>query len=643
MKLPRSSRARRTVALAATSTVLVGAGLAAAVPDHTTAWIQGFGGTGSSQNEYANGMAALEDGSTLTGGSFTGPVTMGTTPLTNEGGEDPYVVKANPDGSIAWVASGGGAGSASVVRIAAFSDGSAVVAGWFTGTATFGAHSITAVGGSDIYVAKISSTGTWQWATGAGGADSESFSDVVALPGGSAAIIGYYKAAWTIGTTSLPYVGTYVANWRDNIGFAAKVNPSGGWEWATSIPSSNISIPKGIAVDGDGALYVAGYYRGVTTTFGAHSLSSGDDQSALEGFVAKLSAGGSWTWAVSTSTSKAANPTAWGWGAAFNDVTIARNGNPLVVGSFIGQMTVGSTTITAAGDPVGDNRFRGDGLVAHLRADTGSWLWARGAGGSLDDEFTMVAAQGDGVGIVAGTTATAVTIGSSSLGAASSGVVARINSDGTWGSARATGLGQMKSMSLDSCSTPYIAGWWQGTLTYAVTSPSTVLTTTPSNRWDGYAAKVSTSACVTPAAFTPSAPQSPPPSPPASPSPSAPAPETPSQQEAAPTPPSRPQSGSGYVPPVPVPASGIGRGDVPRSVVVEADKPVTARQVARTAGVSFTRTDQVRFAPVQDKKLALRNGKLVADVPGVYTVNIIVRTKSGKTKVRKIRMYVGTR
>ena len=633
MKLPRSSRARRTIALAATTTVLVGAGLAAAVPDHTSAWIRLFGGTGNGQDDYAHDIAALSDGSTLTAGSFKGPLTVGSTNLTLAGTEDPFVIKTNPDGTNAWAVSAGGAGNGSAQRVSVFADGSAVVSGWFTGTKVFGNHSVTSAGGSDIYVAKISSAGTWQWVATAGGTDSESLADVVALGDGSAAITGYYKAAFSIGGTALPYVGTYAPNWRDQIGYVAKLDSSGAWTWAVSIPSSNTSLPSGIAAAANGAVYVAGRYRGLTPTFGAHTLSRGADQSMVEGFVGKVSTGGTWQWATSTSTSDATAPGQWMQGTEANAITIAEDGDPMVAGNFNGRLTAGSTTVDGAGGAAGYNY---DAWVARLSADTGSWEWLSRAGGTGGDYFSQIEARSDGRAVVAGRTATAVTIGSSSIGSASSGLVAIIGGDGTWDSARATGLTEMRGLALDSCSAPYIAGWARGTLTYTVTSPSTVATTTPANRWEGYAAKLSASGCVAPSTGgSVGAPSSP--------APSSPAPGTPSQQEAAPTLPSRPQSGSGYVPPVPVPASGIGTGDVPRSVVVEADKPVTARQVARTAGVPFTSTDQVRFAPVQGKKLALRNGKLVADVPGVYTVNIVVRSKGAKAKVRKVRMYVGTR
>jgi hypothetical protein len=716
--------ARWTVALGAA--VLGAAGIAAAVPDHTTAWIQQFGGSAVGMDDYSNDIAVSADGSTLTAGGFTQTMTVGATTLTPVGGQDPYVIKTNPDGTNAWAVSAGGAGSASAWQISGFPDGSAVVTGTFSGTKTFGAYSITSAGGADVFVAKISAAGTWQWASRAGDATDQNVVDIVALADGSSAITGIYKSAWSIGGTNLPWVGTYVPNNRDYIGYVAKLDASGAWTWANHIASSNTALPKGIAAASDGSVYVAGTYRGLTATFGAYPLSSGRDQSLFEGFVGKLNASGAWQWATSTTTTDATDPGQWMQGTSAEAITVADNGDPIVGGYFNGRLTAGATTIDAAGTGSGYNF---DGWIARLSASAGSWQWASRAGGTGRDYFTSLAARGDGKLVATGITSTAVTIGSSSLGSGTAGLVAVIGGDGAWDSARATGLGEIRGMGLDSCGSPYIAGWMRGTLTYTVTSPSTVLTTTPANRWDGYLAKVSVPTCIgAPAVVAASAPTSlvatahdqsvevafspganggspisnyqyrlngsgswtafspaqttspvtisgltngtsytvelraitgyaspgatssasnaatPIGATPAPADPTPPAAGDPAPRE---TPPATPapiaEQGTAYVPPVPVPASGIGKGDVPNSVVVAANTPVTAREVARTAKISTTGAAKVVFAVSQSKGLTVRSGMLVATVPGLYTVTVVLRTRSGKSVVRKVKMYVGQR
>jgi hypothetical protein len=43
-----------------------------------------------------------------------------------------------------------------------------VIAGQFYDTATFGAMGLTAVGNSDVFAAKVSAAGQWEWASSAG-------------------------------------------------------------------------------------------------------------------------------------------------------------------------------------------------------------------------------------------------------------------------------------------------------------------------------------------------------------------------------------------------------------------------------------------------------------------------------------------
>ena len=46
--------------------------------------------------------------------------------------------------------------------------GNAYVTGHFKGTATFGSTSLTSSEHSDIFIAKLSRSGSWQWAVKAG-------------------------------------------------------------------------------------------------------------------------------------------------------------------------------------------------------------------------------------------------------------------------------------------------------------------------------------------------------------------------------------------------------------------------------------------------------------------------------------------
>ncbi len=136
-------------------------------PDGTLAWVKQAGG--NDNNNYSYGICALPDGSAFITGMFYGtaifgPGETGETALTAPQFYDMFVAKYDPDGRLAWARRAGG--SERYTRgtsIAALSDGSALVTGYFYSTATFGpgesgATPLTSAGDYDIFVAKFAGT-----------------------------------------------------------------------------------------------------------------------------------------------------------------------------------------------------------------------------------------------------------------------------------------------------------------------------------------------------------------------------------------------------------------------------------------------------------------------------------------------------
>src|SRR5207237_2948762 len=68
-----------------------------------------------------------------------------------------------------WNARAGGSADDIGYGIARHSSGAVYITGQFRGTATFGPFTLNSGGGDDIFVAKLSPSGTFLWATNAGG------------------------------------------------------------------------------------------------------------------------------------------------------------------------------------------------------------------------------------------------------------------------------------------------------------------------------------------------------------------------------------------------------------------------------------------------------------------------------------------
>jgi hypothetical protein len=165
--------------------------------------------------------------------------------------------------------------------------------------------------------------------------------------------------------------------------------------WATQAvqagPAAATDEAVGYAVAplADGSSLVAGYFEGAAT-FGATTLTSarpGED----EAFVAKLNADGSWAWA----TQAVQEATAAG-GDAIRGITALPDGSAIVTGSFKGDTTFGTTTLTSGG--TADNIF-----VAKI-SPGGAWAWATAVSdtGSQPDVGRAVSALADGSAIVSG-------------------------------------------------------------------------------------------------------------------------------------------------------------------------------------------------------------------------------------------------
>ncbi len=230
----------------------------------TYAWAIRVGGPG---NTGAGDVSALADGSSIITGSFMGTATFGATTLTSAGGGDAFTAKLNADGTYAWATRGGGTGRAVARGVSALADGSSIITGWFNGTATFGATSLTSMGGAfDAFTAKLNADGTYAWVTQASGTSSADATGVSALADGSSIITGNFNGTATFGTRTLTSV-------RGDDTFTAKLNADGTYAWVIRGGGTNNDYASGVSALADGSSIITGYFWG-TATFGSTALTS---------------------------------------------------------------------------------------------------------------------------------------------------------------------------------------------------------------------------------------------------------------------------------------------------------------------------------------------------------------------------------
>ncbi len=164
-------------------------------------WAKQAGGTSS---DYGYSIATDSAGNSYVTGSFTTAATFGNTNLTSSGGIDIFVAKLDSGGNWLWVKQAGGIDTDNGNSITIDSSGNCYVTGSFERTAYFGSITLISNMYSDIFVAKLDSGGNWKWVKKAGGSNWDRGNSITIDSSGNIYVTGdYFSATATFGNTNL--------------------------------------------------------------------------------------------------------------------------------------------------------------------------------------------------------------------------------------------------------------------------------------------------------------------------------------------------------------------------------------------------------------------------------------------------------
>jgi hypothetical protein len=284
-------------------------------------WAKRAGGAGY---DYVKVIAVDSSGNAYITGSFSGTAVFGATTLTSAGQSDTYMAKVDSGFNFLWAKRAGGTGGDVGRGIAVDSSGNAYVTGYFQGTAEFGATTLTSAGSWDIYVAKVDSGGNFLWAKRAGGTSSDESKGIAVDSSGNAYITGEFQGTAVFGATTLTSAG-------QSDTYMAKVDSGGNFLWAKRAGGTNQDYVNGIAVDSSGNAYITGHFEGIAE-FGATTLTSAGNNDT---YIAKVDSGGNFLWAKST--------------VGVGGIAVDSSGNAYITGSFWNTAVFGATTLTSAG------------------------------------------------------------------------------------------------------------------------------------------------------------------------------------------------------------------------------------------------------------------------------------------------------
>ena len=247
---------------------------------------------GGSSADLFSGIAVDSTGAACVTGYSASPdfPVTNSSPAPASGTYAAVVVKLSPTGGLAWSSF---LGSASFgYGIAADSSGNAYVTGYVSGSGTLPVTSgafLTAHSSDDAFVARFGPTGSLTYATYLGGTNSDYGQGIAMDAAGNAYVVG---STYSTSFTNAPGGGAQTVNRGTETVFVAKVNPAGSaLSYFTFLGGSVFDGGFGIAVDGSGNAYVAGY-----TASSDFPVTSGVLQGSLRGsnngFVTKLNSTG---------------------------------------------------------------------------------------------------------------------------------------------------------------------------------------------------------------------------------------------------------------------------------------------------------------------------------------------------------------
>ncbi len=265
--------------------------------------------------------------------------------------------------------------------------GNVYITGYFQGNQTFGSITLVSAGGFDVFIAKYDVSGNCLWAKRAGGTSVE-YGYGIAVSGTSVYITGSFFGTANFNTPTATGSNEIIsASGGGSDTFIAKYDDTGAFLWAKRAGGTTAAEEEGKAVAVIGtSVYITGTFNG-TANFNTPSA-TGSNEITSAGFkdiyIAKYDETGTFQWAKRAG------------GASTDDVNgIAAIGTSIYITGFVfatanfnTPSTIGSNEIVSVGSS--------DIFIAKYD-DTGTFQWAKRAGGTNSDEGNSIAASGTSV------------------------------------------------------------------------------------------------------------------------------------------------------------------------------------------------------------------------------------------------------
>ncbi|MBL7912057.1 MAG: T9SS type A sorting domain-containing protein [Bacteroidia bacterium] len=356
--------------------------------------------TGGTSTEDSQCIASDASGNVYIAGSFQGTVDFdpgaGTTTLVSAGSDDAFISKFDANGNFIAVYTFTNNLFCKIFGITIDNGGNIITTGAFSGSVDFdpgvAVNAKTSNGLNDIFVCKLSSTGTFMWVKAIGSFGSDDFGvSVTTDVSANVLVTGYFQGTnvnFDVGASNFAMTA-----FSGKDVFVLKLNSGGVFTWAIDIGGSGTEVGQTIKTDGSGNVYLGGYF-GFTVDFdpgaGTANLTSAGGNDA---FIAKYTSSGIYVWVKKFSG---------GLDEVCYSISVNSAGDIYSTGTF--QSTTDFDP-DAGTFNLGPSNTNDDIFVSKLNS-TGAFVWAKKFGGSAVDFGTSISVDASGVyttGYYAGT------------------------------------------------------------------------------------------------------------------------------------------------------------------------------------------------------------------------------------------------
>jgi hypothetical protein len=245
---------------------------------------------------------------------------------------DVFLSKFDSSGTFVWARTWGGSDEDSSYMVAVDGSGNVYVIGWFQGTVDFNpdptAEDLHSSNGDyDFFLSKFDPSGTFVWACTWGGSEG---GDDSLESGSGVAVDGLgnvYVAGYFVGIVDFdPGPGVDLHSSDFFDIFLSKFDSSGTFMWARTWGGSDPDLGSDVAVDGSGDVYVTGWFWGPTDFDPGTGVDLHSSNGDYDIFLSKFDSSGTFVWSRT-------------WGETYNDkglgVAVDGSENVYVTGYFI--------------------------------------------------------------------------------------------------------------------------------------------------------------------------------------------------------------------------------------------------------------------------------------------------------------------